>query len=206
MEITKKICDEMMARIDAAVKEIAKEYDLSGSCVYASFNSTSIDFKVRVEDTQGCWNLAVLGTGLKPEDLGSEIMLSGKKMRIRGWDFAAKTNKILLTEVSTGKNYCTNVHAVVAAIKAKSGVAEDNAADETAAEENEAAKKRAFSTAAWLIGAQGKVAYGQTVQIAGVNLRLVEINRRAPKFPLIAEDIQTGKRYKLAISDVVKEG
>jgi len=46
--------------------------------------------------------------------------------------------------------------------------------------------------------------YGQTVQHGDGTFKLVGLKPRSPKYPLIAERLDNGQRYKLAISNSMK--
>lgn len=47
-----------------------------------------------------------------------------------------------------------------------------------------------------------KETYGKTLRIAGKEMKLVAIQTKAKKYPFIAEDVATGKRFKLTTEQV----
>ena len=43
------------------------------------------------------------------------------------------------------------------------------------------------------------IRYGQEIIWTGKRFKILEINLKAPKFPIVAVDVSTGKRYKLPL-------
>ena len=110
----------LRADIEAAIADVAVKHKCSLSLGRATFipEQGTATFKLEVamhgagnaprnlaaEQFTACAELY----GLRPEDLGKEIMLQDRKFRISGLKPKARKNNIIVREIGTGKEFVTN--------------------------------------------------------------------------------------------------
>lgn len=207
MKITKNLIETMRNDINEALKAVGEKYGLVLEAGNASFNETCADFKLKATDPVENWKQNVAHTGLRPDDYGKLALFGKQKLKIVGFDRTARTNKVQLIDPATGKRYHASVSETISALNAldpaRAGL------QDATAEQMEAAKEKEFEVKAFMCGLKGRVSYGQTFEWDGCTYRIVDLNPKAPKYPIIAEHVNPvlGGQYKFT-KDVLpaKEG
>lgn len=187
MSITQKTVENMRTDINEALKAVGKKYGLTIEAGSASFTETSVDFKLKAVNAQENWNQCVAYTGLRPDDFGKIGLFGGThKLKIIGFDRSARTNKVQMIDPETGKRYHASVSDTISALKAmdpaRAGL------DGTSEEKAQAAKEREFEAKAFMCGLKGRVSYGQTFVYGTETYKIIDLNTKAPKYPIIAEN------------------
>lgn len=192
---------DLLDEIGPALKDIAARNGVTISCGRARFNALSGTIELEIapaktddfDPEQERWNQFIKLTKLLPEDFRSHVVINGMDLVITGINPKARTNKIILLS-STGKEYVTSVDSVERALKRNrpAQLAED------------LERKAAFRLGA--IGLGLKIKYGDILDMPdGKSYRLVDINMKAPKYPILAEDLRTGKMVKMP-ADIIESG
>lgn len=194
MKITRTLVNAMREEINAALKPIGDKYGLVMEVGSASFTETYADYKLKVSDPVDNWAKCVAHTGLRPDDYGKIGLFGRQKLKIVGFDSSARVNKVQLIDPETGAHFHTNIADTISALKAMDP-ARAGLENATPAEA-EAAKEREFDTKAFICGLKGRVAYGQTFVWGSDTYRVVDLNTKAPKYPIIAENVETQARYR----------
>lgn len=206
MKITNQLIADMRNDINEALKSVGEKYGLTFEAGSASYTDTCVDFKLKAVDPQENWNSCVAYTGLRSDDLGKFGLFGGShKLKIIGFDRSARTNKVQLIDPDTGKRYHASVSDTISALKAldpaRAGTSEATSA------ELEARAQRDFEIKAFICGLKDRVSYGQTFVWKGNIYKVIDLNTKAPKYPIVAENINTGVNYRFN-TDVLpaKEG
>jgi hypothetical protein len=185
--------------INAALTAVAEKHGLSIHAGNATFTSTAATFKLEVVDVKANWESCIIGTGLHPDDLGKKCIFGSKCLTIVGFDHNAKRNKILLAD-NTGKQFTASIPDVISALKRADPTWGSDASvptsDPEAARAAIEAEKQAFDTKAFICGLKGKVFLGQTFVYGADTYKVCDLNTKAPKYPIIAENVKNGKKYR----------
>lgn len=200
MTITSEIVADMRDDINKALEAIGEKYGLTIEAGSASFTETSVDFKLKAVNAQENWNQCVAYTGLRPDDFGKIGLFGGThKLKIIGFDRSARTNKVQMVDPVTGKRYHASVSDTISALKAMDPA---RAGLEGASEEKlQATKEREFEAKAFMCGLKGRISYGQTFEWGGETYKIIDLNTKAPKYPIIAENSK-GVNYRFG-KDVI---
>lgn len=207
-KITKENIDTIRDDINEALKPVADKYGLSIHAGRATYTATSASFKLELVDVKANWESGILFTGLQPDDLGKECLFGKQRLTIVGFDNDARTNKILL-EDQAGKKFSAPVNATIDALNRANP---DRAAAATPTSDPDAANRAAerakqdFKVKALMCGLKGKVELGQTFVYGADTYKVTDLNTKAPKYPIIAENLKTGKAYRFDRSVIEKEG
>lgn len=194
MSITHKTVENLRNDINEALKSVGEKYNLTIEADSASFTETSIDFKLKAANPQENWNKCVAYTGLRPDDLGKFGLFGGThKLKIIGFNRSARVNKVQLVDPETGKRFHASVSETISALNALDPT-RIGMADATP-EELEKWAERDFDVKAFVCGLKGRVSYGQTFEWGGETYKIVDLNTKAPKYPIIAENTK-GVRYR----------
>lgn len=188
-KITNELVTTLRAEINAALEAVAEKHGLEIHAGNATYTSTSVTFKVEVADVRANWDASIIGTGLLPDDLGKEGLFGKALLKIVGFDNNARTNKVQLTDAN-GKRYHATVRDTIEALnKANPGRAAEGGKpkSEEAKKLDAEAAARQFDTKAFICGLKGRVSFGQTFMYLGKEYKIVDLNTRAPKYPIVAE-------------------
>ena len=176
--------------INAALEAVAKKYGLDIHAGNATYTPTAATFKLEVVDVQANWESSITGTGLRADDLGKECLFGKQCLTIVGFDNNARANKIMLTD-GNGKRFSASVRDTIDALnRANPERASICAASETGAVEKKTADEvtiQQFDTKAFICGLKGRVSYDQTFMYGGKEYKVVDLNTRAPKYPIVGE-------------------
>lgn len=189
--ITREVLKNLSADIDKALEPIGEKYGISLKCGKAKFSDDSADITVSAailatkdyDPARERWKKNVRFTGLTEEDFGKTIFLDGKPYTICDFKSSARKNSIVVRN-EAGASYVTDIETVLKALnRNRLGGSEDRLAE---------AMCNRNAVALGL-----NICYGQEIRWQGQRFKVVEINLRAPKWPIIAVDMATGNRYKL---------
>ena len=192
MTFTRETVDGLRREINEALSVLGKKYGIRINAGNASFTATDVTFKLNLCDPAENWARSIAGTRLTKEDFGRTITLSGKRMKIVGFDHAARTNKVEL-ESDAGKSYCASVDAVCRAVAQEYGSTSEPTPEGT--ELSKRAQEKDFEIKAFICGLKGSVTLGQTFDLDGTKYTIVDLNTRAPKYPIVAEN-NKGQRFR----------
>lgn len=193
-KIDRTFVENIRIDINEALEAVGKKYGLTIKAGSASYSDANIDFKLNVCDPKANWNNSIRFTPLKPQDFGKEGLFGAQRLKIVGFDNGARTNKVQL-EDAHGKRYHATIDQTVDALN-RADPSRAAASSSTTAPKPEATMVREFETKAFMCGLKGKVSYGQTFEYNRDTYKIIDLNTRAPKFPIVAENIKNGKQYR----------
>lgn len=179
--------------INEALKSLGEQHGVTIHCGNAKYDEFSVTFSLvadiaATEDfdpEREKWAKHVAFTGLTPEDYGKPIYIGDTQYIICGFNSSAKKNCIKL-KAPNGQEYIADTATVLAALgRNRLGTSDDKLAEATC------------NANAVILGLS--VRYGQEITWLGKHFKVLEVNLKAPKYPIIAADVNTGKRYKLPV-------
>lgn len=200
--ITKDTVIAMRKDINEALKAVGSKYGVVLAAGNATFSELECTFKLNVtvqpsedfDPQKAQWDQNAPRYGLTKEAYGQTIRINGQEYRICGFDTKARVNKILVE--SQGRTYRVDASTVKRALTAP--------AEEPSAEANTSAAGPAgeqqpddFEIKAFICGLKGKCHYGQILTFQGKQYRLIGFNTKAPQYPLICEDMNSWRTYRL---------
>lgn len=179
--------------INEAVKSVEALYGVTLHCGNAKYDEYSATFSLdaniaATEDfdpERAKWNKRIAFTGLVAEDYGKTIFVGNTPYTISGFNSSAKKNCIRL-KGANGQDYVADIETVLLALgRNRLGTEGDKLAEATC------------NSNAVMMGLS--IRYGQEIIWTGKRFKILEINLKASKFPIVAVDVSTGKRYKLPL-------
>lgn len=190
-KMTSETVSILREAINNALKCVGEDHGVTLHCGNAKYDEYSATFSLdasiaATEDfdpEREKWAKHVAFTGLTAEDYGKSIYIGTAQYTISGFNASAKKNCIRLKSAS-GKEYVADIETILKALgRNRLGTGDDKFAE---------ANCNANAVILGLV-----VRYGQEITWMGKHFKIVDINPKAPKYPIIAADISTGKRYKL---------
>lgn len=203
--ITESTVKQLRREIDEALKSVAEKHGLTIEAGNATYDSTFIDFRLKVTDPQAHWDNCIKFTSLKPDDLGKIITMGKTQMIITGFDARARTKKVQL-EGLDGKSYHASISRVEEALcelePGRGKTANSSTATVPASTDG---RPIGFLSKLMRCGLQGKVEYGQTFVYNRETYKIIDLYPRAPKYPIVAENVRTGMQYRFPADIVDKK-
>jgi len=201
--ITKETVIAMREEINAALKTVGAKYGVILEAGNATFTELECTYKliatVRAtadfDPQKAIWEQNAPYVGLPKDAYGKSVRLNGTVYSICGYDTKARTNKILIAHQD--KIYKADVSTIKKALEAAASADTTIDANHSGAEKANNKEPDDFDIKAFICGLKGKCHYGQIFTVQGKQYRLVDFNTKAPQYPLICEDVQTGKSYRL---------
>ncbi len=177
--------------INDALKSVGEAHGVTIHCGNAKYDEYSVTFSLNAsiaatedfDPEREKWAKHVAFTGLTAEDYGKSIYIGSAQYTICGFNASAKKNCIRL-KAANNQEYVADIETVLKALgRNRLGTRDDKLAEANC------------NANAVILGLS--VRYGQEITWAGKRFKVVEVNPKASKYPIIAADIKTGKRYKL---------
>lgn len=193
MKMTKETVSTLRDAINDALKSVGEKHGVTIHCGNAKYDDYSATFSLdasiaATEDFDPArekWAKHVAFTGLTPEDYGKVIYINGAPYTICGFNSSARKNCIMLKSKGGGE-FVADIETVLNALgRNRLGTGDDKLAEANC------------NANAVILGLT--VRYGQEITWQRKKFKVVEVNLNAPKYPIIAVDVSTGKRYKLPV-------
>lgn len=187
--------------INSALEAVGAKHGIKLTAGNATYTEFECNFKLKGEvaastdfdPKKQVWDLNAPYRGLEKGDYGKTVLLNGREYIICGYDTSARTNCILIKQADGCNSQVYRINAQTC----KEGLAAASRKEPTQTGEQENSEPKDFGMKAFLCGLQGKCSYGQTVVFQGKQYKLVDLNTKAPKYPLVCQDVKTGKLWRL---------
>lgn len=115
MDFTRENCKTLTAEVVAELKALCEKHGLElvqrGGKFDAKIFDLKLQFRAKNESgetvTPGAadWPVYCMMFGFKADDLGRTVLVKGRKFRITGLNMRARSQPILVQEISTGKGF-----------------------------------------------------------------------------------------------------
>lgn len=202
-KFTPQIVQELRTDIEKALVDVAKKYGVviqAGSGRYGAYDMI-LKLEIRYaasesfDPAKAAWEeyFKTPFAGLTKDDFGKEVNLDGKRYIISGVNPSAKTNKILIREVASGKEFTSTIPTIRVCLHPETFAPHP--------EKTEEQKRNEFGVHAFIAGLnQYRDKYGFVFDFNGESYRAVDIRTKAPKYPVLAENVKTGKQFAFPAS------
>lgn len=198
-EVIERFSPENLRRVREAVEKqlqpLADLYGMEIQCLSTGCNEYEAELQLTFTKLpqqgksaeQVKWERFASRYGMKPEDFGKLVHLNGRDYTIVGLDTKARKNNVLLSR--NGRRYKAQPSDILGVF---------TPGQELPLQELQSR----FRNNARYKGLEGKLEYGQTIIFHGEEHRVIDINIHASKYPIVIENMETGKKYRIPISSI----